>query len=320
MTTKKRAFTLIELLVVIAIIAILAAILFPVFAQAKQAAIKSQVLSNTKQSGLAALLYAEASDDAFPMAGAFDSAGNYLSGPPGYRLPSIPAGWGVNSSMKEADSVSWQNSTQPFRKNYELLNAPGLNVYTTGFNYATAPGNLPVTSLSMNGLLSTYPAAAVATPSKCPLLWWGNGKEAYRGYGYTSPYMRCGMKNTATNPGTCRFNPSGSPGTDNLGNNARQDTYEFTFVTSNDTTWVVGEGVHYVATDSSAKWVRQPEKGFNRGSYDQVAFEYDNKGNVVDPARCVASPGAPPYLSWFRPDSTYQYRFGNTAAKEPCFP
>jgi len=49
----KRAFTLIELLVVIAIIAILAAILFPVFAQAKEAAKKTNALSNAKQQGLA---------------------------------------------------------------------------------------------------------------------------------------------------------------------------------------------------------------------------------------------------------------------------
>jgi prepilin-type N-terminal cleavage/methylation domain-containing protein len=48
MNTQRRAFTLIELLVVIAIIAILAAILFPVFAQAKAAAKKTQDLSNVK--------------------------------------------------------------------------------------------------------------------------------------------------------------------------------------------------------------------------------------------------------------------------------
>ncbi len=61
----KRAFTLIELLVVIALIAILAAILFPVFAQAKAAAKKTQCLSNTKQLGLATLMYASDYDDTF---------------------------------------------------------------------------------------------------------------------------------------------------------------------------------------------------------------------------------------------------------------
>jgi prepilin-type N-terminal cleavage/methylation domain-containing protein len=62
----RRAFTLIELLVVIAIIAILAAILFPVFSQAKEAAKKTACLSNLKQIGLGFTMYLTDSDDLLP--------------------------------------------------------------------------------------------------------------------------------------------------------------------------------------------------------------------------------------------------------------
>lgn len=64
---KKRAFTLIELLVVIAIIAILAAILFPVFAQAKKAAKITTTISNSKQLALGINIYSTDTDDVMPM-------------------------------------------------------------------------------------------------------------------------------------------------------------------------------------------------------------------------------------------------------------
>ncbi|MBZ0214216.1 MAG: DUF1559 domain-containing protein, partial [Nitrospirae bacterium] len=63
---KTRAFTLIELLVVIAIIAILAAMLFPVYAQAKQAAKNTTSISNLKQIGTALMMYTADNDDRFP--------------------------------------------------------------------------------------------------------------------------------------------------------------------------------------------------------------------------------------------------------------
>ncbi|MDW8106028.1 MAG: prepilin-type N-terminal cleavage/methylation domain-containing protein [Armatimonadota bacterium] len=68
MVSRRKGFTLIELLVVIAIIAILAAILFPVFAQAREKARQTQCMSNLRQSATAVLMYAQDADEFFPMA------------------------------------------------------------------------------------------------------------------------------------------------------------------------------------------------------------------------------------------------------------
>jgi prepilin-type N-terminal cleavage/methylation domain-containing protein len=316
----RRAFTLIELLVVIAIIAILAAILFPVFAQAKEAAKKTAALNNVKQSGIGVILYSDSNDDTFPLTQNFDANGSNLAGPPNYRLWSIPAGWGVNAPFANADGVAWHNSVYPFTKNYQIFSHGGVNVYTGGFNYSTAPANLPITSLSANGLMNGYGMSGVAMPSKLCILWWGNGKEGYRGYGYTSPYLRC----NATGP--CQFNGAGLPqATNGVALTGRQDTYEFTFVEGNDTTWVLGDGFNYVAADSSAKFVKQPASGTNNGSYDQPGYVYDAtapypKGNILSPARCVNAVGSPHYLSWFRPDSEFRYRLGTTGGNALCNP
>jgi prepilin-type N-terminal cleavage/methylation domain-containing protein/prepilin-type processing-associated H-X9-DG protein len=64
--TRKKGFTLIELLVVIAIISILAAILFPVFARARENARRTSCISNLKQMGLALMQYAQDNDEGFP--------------------------------------------------------------------------------------------------------------------------------------------------------------------------------------------------------------------------------------------------------------
>jgi prepilin-type N-terminal cleavage/methylation domain-containing protein/prepilin-type processing-associated H-X9-DG protein len=77
---RQKAFTLIELLVVIAIIAILAAILFPVFAKAKEAAKKTACLSNTKQNATAVIMYTTDFDGSYPMVAYGTNGTGYIPG------------------------------------------------------------------------------------------------------------------------------------------------------------------------------------------------------------------------------------------------
>jgi len=113
----KRAFTLIELLVVIAIIAILAAILFPVFAQAKLQAKKISSLSNTKEVGLSELMYQNDSDDNFVLGQNTCDTNN-----PGC-ITTLP---GENTTIGVGTADSWVYLVQPYIKNFGILVDPGI--------------------------------------------------------------------------------------------------------------------------------------------------------------------------------------------------
>ena len=103
MRSKSRGFTLIELLVVIAIIAILAAILFPVFARAREKARQTSCLSNVKQIGLGMLMYVQDYDERFLLGGSSDMTA-----------------WGAANSV---DCV-WYNAIMPYVKNAQIYVCP----------------------------------------------------------------------------------------------------------------------------------------------------------------------------------------------------
>jgi prepilin-type N-terminal cleavage/methylation domain-containing protein len=119
---NRKAFTLIELLVVIAIIAILAAILFPVFAQAKTAAKKTAALSNTKQCVLASIMYSGDADDNLVLS----ISGHYSQGATNDGLTSPAANHGN----------TWVYLCQPYIKSLGLMVDPGIgdqsNIYGSG--------------------------------------------------------------------------------------------------------------------------------------------------------------------------------------------
>ncbi|GIV18363.1 MAG: hypothetical protein KatS3mg023_0114 [Armatimonadota bacterium] len=98
---KRNGFTLIELLVVIAIIAILAAILFPVFAQAREKARQSSCVSNMKNIGTAMLMYQQDYDEQF-----------------------CPPMVGLGGSDRWDDTMTWDRLIQPYMKNLAILTCP----------------------------------------------------------------------------------------------------------------------------------------------------------------------------------------------------
>ncbi len=99
LTVRRKAFTLIELLVVIAIIAILAAILFPVFAKAREAARKSSCASNLNQIVKAAMMYTQDYDELV-----------------------VPS-W-LNYASPAGGSVYWQGLILPYTKNHQIYKCP----------------------------------------------------------------------------------------------------------------------------------------------------------------------------------------------------
>jgi len=180
----RRGFTLIELLVVIAIIAILAAILFPVFAQAREQARKSTCQSNMKQMGTAVMMYVQDYDETYPQAGITDPEGDNRinAGSPNDPWPNCE-GWpcvGANGD------TTWAARIIPYTKNYGIFKCPSANNASRNpwpgmaangfevFNNATRQRSISYyydRALGDNGSLGIgLPMAAVDAPAERQLI------------------------------------------------------------------------------------------------------------------------------------------------------
>ncbi len=202
-----RAFTLIELLVVIAIIAILAAILFPVFAQAREKARQSTCLSNEKQMSLATMQYVQDYDEAFPR----------------MQLENTPA------PRQSWATITWQDLIGPYVKNgtFSVTWASTNNtpVTMTGGQIWLCPSQPDADARTVyggNDSIFTYevqqethdPAkpfppttlAQLRAPADMVLITENGEIDAYDGIGtpatQSDPYWQCGNTWQCSGPGS----------------------------------------------------------------------------------------------------------------------
>lgn len=177
-----QGFTLIELLVVIAIIAILAAILFPVFAQARGKARQAACISNMKQIGIGIMMYSQDYDECLPGNTPLNTNGIT---DPRWPAPSTtahsagfsePLGW-----MQPYDPANpgtyriWARDIQPYIKNLAVFRCPETKPRSSDGTCAAGGGTCEVTgsdaaragngNILLNGIAASKTLAAIQTPA-----------------------------------------------------------------------------------------------------------------------------------------------------------
>jgi len=253
-------FTLIELLVVIAIIAIIAAMLFPVFAQAREKARSASCLNNLKQIGTAVLVYSQDYDEVFPLA--FPRATSPAIGWQGDGIFGVPAAWYFSPAKPGApreQSVCF-NAVQPYLKSYAVLSCPSLR-QTIDFGLPPFPGQKPPVPVSYiyDGILNMLPQSRVVSSAALPLINEGDGNAALLGFTYNKVYPNCMVQPVINgeSPTTCTWVRPRQPGDCNVVNG------DYTTVVGVDddhftdgSMWIHTGGANTVFCDGHTKWSR----------------------------------------------------------------
>ncbi|MBC7288429.1 MAG: prepilin-type N-terminal cleavage/methylation domain-containing protein [Armatimonadetes bacterium] len=223
----RRGFTLIELLVVVAIIAILAAILFPVFARAREKAAQTSCLSNLKQIGLAVMMYAQDYDERLLFA--------YIVTPVQVRNRYV-RWYYPNDPSRTENRLYWSDLIQPYAKNEQLCICPSNPMDWTGYSwnihvgYAGALFTLPGYENRTGPEYTGYPLAQIKFPAET-LVLVDHSRIGRVNSQYSSPWY---------------YNFIGWPGS----------------VYDQPACWLPGthnDGQNVILADGHAKWYRYPQ-------------------------------------------------------------
>ncbi len=191
MQRRTNAFTLIELLVVIAIIAILAAILFPVFAQAKAAAKKVSCLSNLKQISLATSIYNNDFDDVMPASlTSWDMGAGDPKGFMDTDLHTMTADSGYGGDPDQSPPLQ---QVYPYVKSFGLYSCPtASDTSTSGWTKVTGSG-LGNSSYVWNGAVGTQ--STTRADQIASLIVWAEGPQVTRvGFVQPSPWNKASLQ------------------------------------------------------------------------------------------------------------------------------
>ena len=293
---RKVGFTLIELLVVIAIIAILAAILFPVFAKARDKARQTACASDLKQQGLAILQYNQDNDELFPLSvpkygGAWQdgSVGGWFAVTPPTALP--------EAYTPVADDEFWSNSIQPYLKNYAVYQCPSSTVWPSSqvsSDFGVSQSEVtkaPPISYIYNGDLNQASQADVLSPSAVIMLWGGLFKTAIPGLAWVGPSLNCP---NAAQP--CKYAPKVN-GACNTTANGGTDSLYYLGDSPNFTKWQHASGDNFLFVDGHVKY-NTLGQDYHRDPYSTG----DGNGSVKNSAGQLGAwyDGCHRYL--FRPD------------------
>jgi prepilin-type N-terminal cleavage/methylation domain-containing protein/prepilin-type processing-associated H-X9-DG protein len=267
-SSKGSAFTLIELLVVIAIIAILAAILFPVFAQAREKARQTACLSNEKQIANAWLMYSQDYDET--------------------TLP-----WSTDGSSA-GKAFAWPYVLQSYTKNWDVFRCPSVPDSLISYTYnANVGGATPAPDGPIRPIASIqYPSQ---TPTFAECIGFGsnpgvNNANNVQGWAFsfiapdnTGGFQIRAIKYENVNPGTGVF--TGATSEQSWGSTVANGQPSAARLAAGQVKANLhSEGSNYVFADGHVKWVHGLKQ--TDGSYlaPKKGMDYDSDGIMGDDA------------------------------------